>query len=252
MRPPPRAFVLVATGAQYREEAVRAAKSIRATNPLTRLICYSDVAVLPDVFDDVRHIARPAFSFDDKVAALRDYTQTAACPSIFVDTDTFVASDVAELFELTTRFPISAAHASWRFSLAESRKATHIEFEDTAIPRCFPEFNTGVIAFSPSKQVERVFRNWWRCFQDYASQVDSRPTNDQASFRKALWQERTPFYVLPPEYNFRYDFPAYAGTTVKILHGRGAAPSVLAKKLNSIRGARVHVPARKQIYSHDV
>jgi hypothetical protein len=234
MSPPPdftRGFVYVATGANYRREAAASAARVRALHPSLRICLITDQAAETPFWDDLVLLEKAAFSFRDKFSILR-------CPYerfLFLDTDTQVLADLAEVFELLEHFDF----------------AGHQLFEGhdrpvPGVPDAFPEFQGGLLAFRRSPAVESFFSRWLEIYdRNYATSLEgSRDYSDlseQKSLRTALYASSLRLAVLGPEYNFRPSCVDFACAPVRVLHGRGRLDA-FAGRINRQLGNRVYVP----------
>lgn len=144
----------------------------------------------------------------------------------YLDCDTFICTPVYELFDMLDNYDILGAHAPGR----QTTKSFH------KLPPSFPEMNIGV---NPMRSQESMKVFWKIAYEQYAARIDLYGNNDQGVLRDMLWGY-TPaysFYILPPEYNLRFNFPCFVSGDVKILHGHGASQSV-ADQINANRGMR--------------
>ncbi len=241
-----RSYLYVATGPDYRREAFQAVQSLRRHSRLQILLA-SDKAMHASPFDRTIILDRPALSFSDKIAGMK---MAGAEKCVYLDTDTFVCGPTDCLFDLLDRFDIAAAHASWRFSpLMEGQKIAVQYYRSDDAPECFPDFNTGVIAFRKSPRTLAFFDRWESIHANYM-RCGKRPANDQAAFREAVWStDGLAIYVLPPEFNYRADFPGAVGGVVRILHGRKHCLEGMAQQINEALGARAFLPLEGRLVS---
>ena len=213
-------LVYVATGEKYvREAEISAASAKRIMPDIFTAIFTPDLQYRSDLFDHVLPVENYSNTFSDKIEPL---LSTPFSKSIFIDSDTYFCDDIRDVFELLDRFDLAVAHAF-------DRRPAKVP-----VPNCFPELNTGVIAFVKSSEMNELFRQWkvlYNVYRDSRAQV----VNDQASFRKVLYESNLRFYILPPEYNMRPQFPAIAGRgeTMKILHTRDIDHEEWCNKINS-------------------
>jgi len=178
------------------------------------------------LFDHWVPIENPAGTFADKIAPL---AQTPFEETVFLDTDTYLCQAVPELFELLERCDIAMAHAPMRVT------------GSVPVPASFPECNSGVIVYRRNEKMKQLFESWRRA---YARQLAATgQPDDQPALREALWRSEARLAVFPPEYNFRFVLPAFAGRgTVKILHGRNPDMAALAAEINASGSPRVFLP----------
>jgi hypothetical protein len=210
-------ILYVSTGQKYNLETVRSAKSAKSLMPSIPIVLFTDQQ--PNVndsslFDKVNIIRTPSFSFADKIQPLKE---TPFKKTLFVDTDTVFVDSVVELFQLLDRFDLAYCHAPYRVCPGENNRIREV-------PDCFPEANTGVLAYRNS-QAFRLFVDEWDGIYSEQRKAVAAPNHDQPAFRKALYFSPISSYVLPPEYNLRTPMPMYKGSglTAKILHGRGSS-----------------------------
>ncbi len=204
-------LLYAATGIRYVEEAIKSAGSYKRAMPNIPITIFTDhpeIASNEACFDTCERIESPAHGPSDKFFALQHspYDRT-----VFVDTDTWCLDQCEELFRILDRFEFAAAHAPIRA----------MNFVPKGVPRCFPELNTGVLAFRQSKAVKELFSEWDKIYRDF--QERKQINRDQLSFRKALYFSNVNLTILPPEYNLRAIFSYFVGGfgPVKIVHARG-------------------------------
>jgi hypothetical protein len=179
-----------------------------------------------DLFDHWIPIENPTGSFADKIAPL---AQTPFEDTVFLDTDTYLCEPVPELFELLSHYDITMAHAPMR----------HTATVD--VPVSFPECNSGVMAYTTNGRTKAMLAAWEKFYAEQLSVTGQ--TDDQPALRRALWNSEARLAVLPPEYNFRFVMPSFAGRgPVKILHGRHHDMAALASSINQSGSPRVFLP----------
>ena len=203
-------FLYTATGPEYISEAIASAQSFKRQMPDTPIALFTDdtSAGSNTCFDQCVAIPAPAYGPSDKFYALRN---SPYAKSVFVDTDTWCLGQCAELFRILDRFELAAAHAPVRA----------MNFVPKGVPRCFPELNTGVIAFQKCSHVKDMFEQWEQIYLDFKERKSIN--RDQLSFRRALYFSEVNLTILPPEYNLRPLFSYFVGgmAPVKIIHARG-------------------------------
>lgn len=215
-------ILYVATGKRFLAEACQSAARVRELMPGIPIALASDLQGPRELFDHYFRITDPKFNFSDKMGPL---ISTPFERTVFLDTDTWLCEPVPELFSILERHDIAMAHAPMRFTAASK------------VPATFPECNSGVIAYRINDRIRSLFSAWEKLYQE---RIESTGViDDQPSLRDALWQSDVSFAALPPEYNFRFIMPSFAGRgSVKILHGRHddyEAMSVLVNKSGSPR-----------------
>ena len=194
--------------------------------PEIPLALASDLEPEASLFAHWTPIENPRGTFADKIVPL---AKTPFAQTVFLDTDTYLCEPVPELFELLDCCDIAMAHAPMRVT------------GKVPVPASFPECNSGVVAYNMNERTKSLFSNWERF---YAEQLASTgQPDDQPALRHALWKSDVKLAVLPPEYNFRFVLPSFAGRgSVKILHGRHPAMVALAAEINQSGSPRVFLP----------
>jgi|GEM_PF-6552644 hypothetical protein len=159
-----------------------------------------------------------------------------------LDVDTYILADLGEVFRVLDRFDMALVHAPVGISMA---------FDD--VPRSFPEFNTGVIAYRATQLVQDVLAEWLREYDTLASPFD------QPSFRRVTYRAAgLRIATLPSEYNQRM-VAGFFNQPVQILHGwpdrlagerdYWRAAAAMTRPLES--GAPCGVFAGRRVYNHE-
>jgi len=223
----PRGFLYVAVGQRYREEVVRSIESLRAHGNHEPIAVFTDghLGDLPGVI--INPIRSSGYGWLDKVIGI---SQTPFERTVYLDTDTIVVDKVGELFDLTDRFDIAAAH-----------EHGYRGFQEEQVPEAFFELNAGVIVYRWSRSMHTFMVRWQARHQEgnRLMPTTGRFRMDQPPFRYCLWKSDLKLYVLPAEYNYRSIFPGFARDRVKIFHGRHGDFEAVIKAVNSGTGARV-------------
>jgi len=218
----------VATGDKLRAGALKSVKSLKQHLPHIHTTLFSDQPCGAGLFDRNIIIPNPKMTNQDKVECFQlvDYEK-----AIFLDTDTFVAGDISDLFGLLDHFDFAAA-------MDQSRGYWYREW---SLPDGFPEVNSGVVAFRNSSKTKKLFAEWltffeeskdWQRWHEFA--YGRCKAFDQPGLRRALFQAKDiRMAVLPTEYNALRTHGTYLWAKVKIVHGRGNIDAV-AGRMNRI------------------
>lgn len=221
-------FVYVATGPRYLAEARHSATSLLAAMPGVDIALVTDVQPDADtarlfttvlVRPDARH--QPI----DKLLAWEAPFERC----VFLDTDTHVCGDLADLFRVLDQFDLAAA--------PETLRGWHYTLPD--VPLAFPEYNTGVLAFRRTPATAEFFQAWKSDYEKL--HVSAGFVADQPAFRWAAFRLGIRIAPLPTEFHFITLTPNYTMWAVRLLHGR-ANLAALASDLNRHLGARAYVP----------
>lgn len=196
-------IVYIATGPEFAREATRSAETARSAMPDVNICLITDDSVSDPVFDSVIRVSDPDYGFVDQIKYMHysPYERT-----LFLDTDIYVDEDISELFALIERFDIAVAHD-------QDRQSWELE----GVPESFPEYNTGVVVYQNNDVLHRFTERW---IEYYRQMADSPETQNQPSFRRALYESELRLATLPTEYNCMVRYPGHAIGTVKLFHGR--------------------------------
>lgn len=219
-------ILYIATGAPYLEEARKSARSVRRHHADIQIAIATDQDVGPDAdFDVVLPVCNQSIPNQedryltlDRVAYYRKIRPLLDSPfekTLFLDSDTYVAAPLEELFVLLDQFDllVTPAHVIRDY-----------EFEEDAapfsqIPAAFGYFNTGLVAFRRNAAGTAFLQQW---MENYTNHTAQHTVNDQPAFRLTLYQGVASFHVLPAHYNIIswVPFIVPAGGHIVMLHGR--------------------------------
>lgn len=207
-------FLYIATGSRYIRESVYSAATFKSVMPEIPIALFTDDAsAIPagSAFSEVRTIFQSNHDFGDKILPLKD---SPFQKTVFLDTDTYCVAPCRDMFEILDRFDCAAVHAPYR-------ECWH--HPTLSVPDCFPELNTGVIAYHNQEPFQRFVDDWQETYVRFRELMQRKPAPNQPAFRDALYRSAVKFYVLPSEYNTRSCFPYFIGgnSFVRILHARG-------------------------------
>jgi NADH:ubiquinone oxidoreductase subunit len=224
-------FLFVCSDDQLMAEAEQSAKRIKSVMEDYPVCLITDDPSPVEVFDEHVHIDDLEAGFVDKVNHMH---RTPFEKTVFLDTDTYINQPVPELFDLLDQVELAAAASPHRVSPEN-------EFD---VPRAFPAYNTGVIAFHLCSATESFFEQWRN---KYVELLDEGIEADQASFRPTLYNSEVSHSTLPSEYNCRSIHPGYLHDKVKIIHARHINYEYISKTLNRTTKKRVHYRRHGQL-----
>jgi hypothetical protein len=214
-------ILYIASGRRYIEEAVKSAKSLKRTNdmPIT-IVC--DRSPKADCFDEIISGDDFLYHYGDSILQIPElpYERT-----LLLDTDTLICGSIIEVFDVLDQFDIAAS------VIADN------EFEVSGVPKSFPEYNTGVVAFKKSDLVESFITDWKETYQGHLSEGVRM---NQPSFRQTLYESDLRVATLPTEYNCRINFGGHLRNKVKIMHGSIEKAESLVQKINDMDTSRVY------------
>jgi hypothetical protein len=218
-----------AVGQRYLEEAISSVRSSLRYNRVPHLI-YTDCAPPAPIagveFRAHEPCGRP---FADKIAVM---AKSPFGETIQLDTDTHVAGDLTDLFDIVTRFDVVAAHAPGYLG------------EDPEVPHAFYELNSGMLAFRGSPEVKRFLGDWRETYLAWDANppfptAAGPPRGDQPALRRCLWKSGLSLYIVGPEYNYRTIQPGRLLGPVRIIHGRADDYDAMVAQLNAWIGPRL-------------
>jgi hypothetical protein len=247
-------ILYVATGTACRAEAAVSARSVKAVWPEIPIAIKTDGPVDRGCFDQIDLVS----DAPDNLAKVRHLAETPFERTLFLDSDTYCVHPMPELFGILDRFDLAAAHEAGRFATRWDGN-TEVFIRASDLPECFPEYNSGVIAFRREPRIFEMFARWMALCEE-ARKSPVPHTQDQPSLRRAIYESGLQVAVLPPEYNFRLICSGFARGPIKLIHGRwnygpiGETPeqifAALARTFNENGGPRTFVHAFGMICGH--
>ena len=155
------AIYILSQDARYVPLAVQSLATVKRVMPQLPVTFLSQFPVSSPLIDRVISIEPARDGFYDKTRLMREspYDRT-----LFIDADIYAVKPFPEMFDLLDRFDCAA---------------THEEYVDTDwfhryprpdIPSSFPEFNTGILLFKRSPQMDRLLAKWEALYADYLRQ----------------------------------------------------------------------------------
>jgi hypothetical protein len=186
-----RGVMYVVTGKKYIQSAIKSARSVHKYSPDLQIHlfanwqeCGFDFSNSNEPFTSVDNIESPHYRSKVDYSVKSPFDRT-----LYLDSDTRVLDDITPIFDLLDRFDMALAHAPNRIT---SLKNWRIQ-----IPVCFPQFNSGVIAYRKSDKVWEVLHQWIDAFHQAGFIAD------QITLREIIWLSDLRVATLPPEYNMR-------------------------------------------------
>jgi len=225
-------------GEKYLAEAVRAARSSLRHNDVPHvLFADAEVPGAPPGLEIVRFEPTSRAPFVDRIANMR---RSPFERTIYLDTDTYVVDEIVHVLELLDNYDLALANSP-----------VYRGLEDPEVPRAFPEFNCGVVAWRSTDRVAAFLRSWEETYRQWlvddvlpGRHGEKRPTRsaigDQPAFRRCAWQHGMAVATLPPEYNLRLGLQTTVVDRVRVLHGHTDSFERFAERYNSQTGPRTY------------
>jgi len=206
-------ILYIASGDRYVNEAVFSAKSAKTQMPNIPITIYSDREIESDVFDNVK-ILQGDHGLGILQPGMLPYDRT-----LLLDSDTYVYSNIYELFTILDEFDIAAPHEKTRTERLSNRPTENFAYVPQDIPESFPTHQTAVLALKKSNKLDEFLSEWNRLYQSYNETYDGTAQN-QPAFRETLYKSDLRIATIPPEYCAWPRDPGFLNGPAKIVHGR--------------------------------
>ena len=235
------AIYILTQNARYLPLALESLATVKRAMPHLPVTFLSQFPVSSPLIDRVIPVAPSHDGFYDKTRLMREspYDRT-----LFIDADIYAVKPFPEMFDLLDRFDCAATHEEY----LDTDWFHHYLRPD--IPASFPEFNTGILLFKRSPQMDGVLKKWEALYADYLRQKPDQPIGDQPFFRAAIYESAARVATLPREYNCKFRGQGYLNGPVKLLHGHieyqfdAKQLSQATAALNASERPRVYIAGR--------
>lgn len=223
-------FLYLVVGDEYVNEARESANSVHKHMPNI------DVAIATDSdkynlkpFDQVIYLDQVRQDTQGDRDWLLDSTISPDLSpfdkTIYLDSDTYVCTDITEIFDLLDQYGLAISRVPNQPSVAGLPEPWHL-------------YNCGIIAYKNSDQVRNLLSDWQKRYESQLNNQE-RPV-DQPAFARALYHSDVRWFTLPREYNVRIPRRGTLANDVKIIHGRHPIGlKKISKELNKDNGLRV-------------
>jgi hypothetical protein len=199
-------ILYVVKGQKFVDEATLSAQRAKTVMPDCPITIVTDRDVDAECFDQTI-IDTNTFTKSDKPRLMQ---KTPYDRTIFLDTDTYLAESIVELFDLLDKFDVA---------FRKNRATSHIPDADSGnqtvnavVPEAFPEFNAGVIVYKSNETTMSLLGEWERyCVSSHDF--------DQRSLRPALYLSRARFTPIPNRFNCMYRNSNQLAGRVHVFHG---------------------------------
>jgi hypothetical protein len=204
------AIYIVTQDSRYTTMLLHSAASLKRVMPNLPITVFSQFPIESSDFERVIRVEGSQDGFYDKTLFCQ---QTPYERTIFIDADIYIAEPVPELFTLLDHFDFAATHEEY----LNTDWWNHYPRPD--IPPSFPEFNTGILAYRRSPQMDSVLKDWSALYRSFLEKHPGQKINDQPFFRAAVYSNEVRIATLTREYNCKFRGQGYLNGRVKILHG---------------------------------
>ena len=204
------AIYIITQDSRYTGLLLNSAASLKRVMPDLPITVFSQFPLESPDFDRVIHVDGSQDGFYDKTLFIQ---QTPYERTLFVDADIHIVEPVPELFTILDQFDFAATHEEYLSTDWWNR------YPRPDIPASFPEFNTGILAYKRSSQMDNVLKEWSGLYRSFLEEHPGQKINDQPFFRAAAYSNPVRFATLTREYNCKFRGQGYLNGRVKILHG---------------------------------
>ena len=204
------AIYIITQDSRYTGLLLNSAASLKSVMPDLPITVFSQFPIESPNFDKVIRVEGSQDGFYDKTLFIQ---QTPYERTLFVDADIYVVEPVPELFTILDQFDFAATHEEYLNTDWWNR------YPRPDIPLSFPEFNTGILAYKRSAQMESVLKDWSELYRLFLENHPGQKINDQPFFRAAVYGGQARAATLTREYNCKFRGQGYLNGRVKIFHG---------------------------------
>ncbi len=221
-------------GARYVHEVVQSAKSLKQQMPNILVAIVTNESLPGGLFD---HQINHDPTIGVKHLKMWSLLKSPFTRTLYLDTDTYVADSVWEIFDILDKFHLAATVTPfWSVSNTHQGGAVY----DKGIPVAFPKINGGVLAFRNDSLTKEFISDWAERHQKAGG------GQDQPHLRAALYHSQIRYATLPQAYNYRLPYPSGISGTIKIFHGRAKNLPEICSDLNQTEDWRVTAPVNRQ------
>ncbi len=204
------AIYIITQDPRYKTLLLNSAASLKRVMPDLPITVFSQFPLESSDFERVVRVEGSQDGFYDKTLLMQ---QTPYDRTLFVDADIYFAEPVPELFTILEQFDFAATHEE----CLDTDWGHHYPRPD--IPSSFPEFNTGILAYRRSPQMDGILRDWSNLYRAFLEEHPGQKINDQPFFRVAAYRNDARIATLTREYNCKFRGQGYLNGRVKIFHG---------------------------------
>ena len=144
---------------------------------------------------------------------------------IYLDTDITVVGDISFGVEKARQHGIAMVHSN-SYLLDQFKTFANVMREEGVEPRGMAQHNTGVVFFSRSQSVEKIFTSWQKLCEKYSPREGMGRLTDQPFFSLAMEKVGHVPYTLVKNFNYRPNRDPVLGP-VRIWHRWYDAPANL-------------------------
>ncbi len=200
------AFLYCAIGKRFADLAAISATSLREVHADPLIEIHTDQEVDVDLFDRVVPVSVDVYNLlQVKLQKMCAIKSTSLERFLYLDCDTYILQRLDPMFGLLDDYDVAACYDWWRNS-SPSWMGTSL--------------NTGVMLFPKPGRAAELASAWETEFlDDPYLPIHSNPIRDQPALERAIAKTAARVFVLPTEFNFRFNEPGKIAGAVKILHG---------------------------------
>jgi len=195
--------IYCATSDEYIQQATLSANSLKKYNPKILCSICTHKVIENSIWDKIILIEKNQVEHNqyvlDKLIAL---TMSPYEYTLYLDADTYVMDDIAEIFQILEKFDLALCHGHdrmLRFKLQHgllSYRGIKRKVIGEDIPYSFSPIQSGLLLYKNNLRIKQWLTKLLNLYQKKMF------FDDQVSIRELLWKTNIRFYILPPEYNF--------------------------------------------------
>lgn len=200
------------------------AQSLKKYMPHLKTTLFTDLDLDKfDYFNDIIHTETPKQTWLYKWKEC--LMKSPYNPTLYLDADTYICDDFSEVFDMMNRFDL--------VGLMSPHQISDQKIKD--VPICFTELCGGFLLWKQSKKIDWLFKRTIELVKN-----KSWGRGDEPSMRKALYESKVRYALIPWEYTCVFRLPGYLFGKVKIMHGESSDIVANAKIFNQNTERRVY------------
>lgn len=240
-------FLYLASGDKFIKEAIISCTSLKKFMPEIPVTLISDKRSETNIFDNEIIIDNPRYDFGDQIFHI---DKTPYERTICIDTDMYFVDSIEEVFNNLDNFDIALCVNSvdWSTDRIDVSKITDI-------PECFPEYNSGLVAFKKNDNFLDFLSVWKRSYKEVLEQGQN---HNQGALRIALYESDIRIGTLRNNYNFMIKRPGCVSGNVKVFHVNLTRQNILGtndledlkkvfEKINSTQNLRLIMAFNRKV-----
>ncbi len=199
-------YLYCAIGKKFADLARTSARSLRQTQADAFLEIHTDQDVEFGLFDRVVPVSVDTSNLIQvKLQKILAIKNTFLEHFLYLDCDTYILQRLDPMFGLLDSYDLAACYDWWRNTSPFWMSIT---------------LNSGVMLFPKRERAAELASAWETEFlADPYLPIHGNPVRDQPALERAIARTSARVFILPLEFNFRFNEPSKIAGAVRILHG---------------------------------